>query len=509
MNTNDYINLYGIFRQLNSDILSKYNEDESSLKFYDFYLFHMTSFSCGILYELLQNCSRISTSQLFFVRSLIEDIAVIRMYDNVDVLKNSEYLLKGFNFMCEKDLYKKFKDLDGKYFDLSEIEKNASDYIEDFKRVYREDFPTSSYKKILDNRNLAFLEENYNYLDLIEFYASEYLVEYKILSIICHISDIRLSDEFINNYDRIKLIDRLIKDVFIEVDEYYGDSLKILKENTFKYESNLVGISSNNINPFLKCSVNEVKNIYLLASNISLNYSKVYNDTYLPAVFFSRIGLEIEALSYDFCYGFYENAKSRIKPILEMISTFHFINKHIRSKEDLWKLKLMQVHFNLNISKNIKEVSEEEFNDLGYVNFNYKEFKEIRDKSLISYFGYNTINQFVYEMIDDYITNKEQNLICKLIYAESQYFSHGNGYSLTSNLGAFMDIDPCVDIVDNLLLCTIKEYSATELVNSLYEYNLHKDNYNLAIKYLEILKENIDEKKKIREEIKNNKMEKQ
>ena len=32
MNTNDYINLYGIFRQLNSDILSKYNEDESSLK---------------------------------------------------------------------------------------------------------------------------------------------------------------------------------------------------------------------------------------------------------------------------------------------------------------------------------------------------------------------------------------------------------------------------------------------------------------------------------------------
>ena len=356
---------------------------------------------------------------------------------------------------------------------------------------------------------MAFLEENYNYLDLIEFYASEYLVEYKILSIVCHISDIRLSDEFINNYDRIKLIDRLIKDVFIEVDEYYGDSLKILKENTFKYESNLVGISSNNINHFLKCSVNEVKNIYLLASNISLNYSKVYNDTYLPAVFFSRIGLEIEALSYDFCYGFYENAKSRIKPILEMISTFHFINKYIRSKEDLWKLKLMQVHFNLNISKNIKEVSEEEFNDLGYVNFSYKEFKEIRDKSLISYLGYNGINQFVYEMIDDYITNKEQNLICKLIYAESQYFSHGNGYSLTSNLGAFMDIDPCVDIVDNLLLCTIKEYSATELVNSLYEYNLHKDNYNLAIKYLEILKENIDEKKKIREEIKNNKMEKQ
>lgn len=94
MNTNNYINLYGIFRQLNSDILSKYNEDESSLKFYDFYLFHMTSFSCGILYELLQNCSRISTSQLFFVRSLIEDIAVIRMYDNVDVFKKFRIFIK-------------------------------------------------------------------------------------------------------------------------------------------------------------------------------------------------------------------------------------------------------------------------------------------------------------------------------------------------------------------------------------------------------------------------------
>lgn len=509
MNTNDYINLYGVFRQLNSDILSKYNEDESSLKLYDFYLFHMTSFSCGILYELLQNSSRISTSQLFLVRSLIEDIAVIRMYDNVDVLKNSEYLLKGFNFMCEKDLYKKFKDLDGKYFDLSEIEKNASDYIEDFKRVYKEDFPASSYKTIFKNRNLAFLEGNYSYLDLIEFYASEYLVEYKILSTVCHISDIKLSDEFINNYDCIKLIDRLIKDVFNEVDEYYGDSLKILKENTFEYESNLFGISFNNINPFLKYNVNEVKNIYLLASNISLNYSKFYNDTYLPAVFFSRIGTEIEALSYDFCYGFYENAKSRIKPILEMISTFHFIIKHIKSKEDLWKLKLMQLHFNLNISKNIKEVSEEEFNDLGYVNFSYNEFKGICNKSLISCFGYNGINQFVYEMIDDYISNKEQNLICKLIYAESQYFSHGNGYSLTSNLGSFKDIDSCVDIVDNLLLCSIREYSTTELVNSIYESNLHKDNYNLAIKYLEILKENIDKKKKVRKEMKNNKMEKQ
>ncbi len=509
MNTNDYINLYGVFRQLNSDILSKYNNDESSLKFYDFYLFHMTSLSCGILYELLQNSSRISTSQLFLARSVIEDIAVIRMYDNVDVLKNSEYLLKGFNFMCERDLYRKFKDLDGKYLDLSEIKKNASDYIEDFKILYKEEFPTSSYKKILDNRNLAFLEENYSYLDLIECYASEYLVEYKILSTVCHISDIRLSDEFINKYDSINLIDRLLKDVFNEAYEYYGDSLKIMKKNTFEYESNLVGISSNNINPFLKCSVNEVENIYLLISNISLNYSKFYNDTYLPAVFFSRIGSEIEALSYDFCYGFSENAKSRIKPIFEMIATFHFINKHIISKEDLWKLKLMQKHFNLNIYKNIKEVSEEEFNDLGYVNFSYKEFKEIRDKTLISYFGYNGINQFVYEMIDDYISNKEQNSIYKLIYAESQYFSHGNGYSLTSNLGAFKDIDSCIDIVDNLLLCTIKEYSTKELVNSLYEPNLHKVNYNLAIKYLEILKENIDKKKIVRDEIKNNKMEKQ
>lgn len=509
MNSNDYINLYGVFRQLNSDILSKYNKEENSLKFYDFYLFHMTSLSCGIIYELLQNPSRISASQLFFARSLIEDIAVLRMYDNFDEGKNSEYLLKGFNFMCEKDLYNKFKELDGKYFDLSEINKNYEDYIEDFKNVLKEDMNEKGIKKVLDNRNLAFLEENYNYLDLIENYANEYLVEYKNLSVVCHISDIQLSDEYINSDDSLNLIDRLLKDVFDEVYKYYGDILKISKENTFEYESSLLGISTDNINPFLNSTSNEVKNLYLLVNDMSLNFSKFSNEDYLPALFFARLGSEIEALSYDFCYGFSENAKVRMKPIFELISTYHFINKHVNSKDDYWKLKIMKKHFELNIAKNQKELSEEEFNNLGYVNFTYDEFKQISKKSIISYLGYKSINDFVYEMIDDYIKDNEQNSIYKLIYAESQYFSHGNGYSLTSNTGSFKDIDSCIDIVDNLLLCSLGEYYQKEMINSLFGPEIFKDNCNLAIKYLKILKEIIDNKKIVREKIKFNKIEKQ
>lgn len=508
MNLNDYINLYGVFRQLNSDILSKYNKEENSLKFYDFYLFHMTSLSCGIIYELLQNPSRISTSQLSFTRSLIEDIAVLRMYDNLDVLNSSEYLLKGFNFMCEHNLYNKFKELDGIYFDLSKINKNYGDYKKDFKELYNENYLDLNFKSIEKNRNLAFLEENYNYLDLIDVYAGEYIVEYKNLSVVCHISDIRLSDDYINSDDSLILIDRLLKEVFNEFDEYYGDSLKISKENTFEYESNFI-CNSNNINPFLKSTANEVKNLYLLVSNISLNYSKLYYDDYLPAVFFARLGSEIEALSYDFCYGFSENAKARIKPTFELIATYHFVNKHVNTKEDYWKLKVMQVYFELNIAKNQKKLSEEEFNNLGYVNFTYDEFKQVSKKTITSYFGYKSINDFVNEMIDDYIKDNEQNSIYKLIYAESQYFSHGNGYSLTSNYGAFKDIDVCIDIVDNLLLCSLRDYCQRELLNSLDGTDLYKDNYNKAINYLENLKEIINNKKIIRDKIKVDKIEKE
>ncbi len=507
MSTNDYINLYGVFRQLNSDISSKYKKDEASLKFYDFFLFHMTSLSCGILYELLQNSERLSTSELFFARSLIEDIAVLRMYYNGIVAENSEYLLKGFNFLCEYNLYKKYKNLDGKYFDLSEIKKNYQDYIKDFKRVCKEDFNELETKEILKNRNLAFLEIDCNYLDLIDNYANEYKAEYNILSVACHISDIILSNEYINNRDNLKLIDRLLEDVFNEVYKYYGTTLKISELNNFQNQSGFVGLSTNNLNPYLEITVNEVQNIYLLVDEINTNYSKNYDDMYLPAVFFQRLADEIESLSYDFFYGFSDNAKCRIKPIYELISTYHFINKHVSSKDDLFKLKIIQEYFKLNICKNYKKISKEEFEFYGFDNFTYDEFKDISTKQLHKCLGYKSVNDMVYEMIDDFIKNAEQNSIYKLIYAESQYFSHGNGYSLISNEGAFNDINSCIDIIDNLLLCCIKEYFVKEFNNMSSGYQLHIDNYNISLKTLGILKDIINNKKKVRDELEKNKIE--
>ncbi len=507
MSTNDYINLYGVFRQLNSDISSKYKKDEASLKFYDFFLFHMTSLSCGILYELLQNSERLSSSELFFARSLIEDIAVLRMYDNGDVAENSEYLLKGFNFLCEYNLYKKYKNLDGKYFDFSQIKKNYQDYIKDFKRVCKEDFNELETKEILKNRNLAFLEINYNYLDLIDNYASEYKIEYNLLSMVCHISDIILSYEYINNSNNLKLIDRLLADVFNEVDKYYGTTLKISELNNFLNQSIAAGICDNNLNPYFEITVNEVQNMYLLVDEINTNFSKIYDDMYLPAVFFQKIADEIESLSYDLCYSFSDNAKCRIKPIYELVSTYHFINKHVSSKNDLFKLKIIQEYFKLNICKNYRKISKEEFESYGYNNFTYDEFKDISTKPLHKYLGYKSVNDMVYEMIDDFIIDTEQNSIYKLIYAESQYFSHGNGYSLISNEGAFKDINPCIDIIDNLLLCCIKEYSDKEAINISSGYQLHIDNYNMSLKTLGILKDIINNKKKVRDGLEKNKTE--
>ena len=46
-----------------------------------------------------------------------------------------------------------------------------------------------------------------------------------------------------------------------------------------------------------------------------------------------------------------------------------------------------------------------------------------------------------------------------MLYEESQSFSHGNGYVLSSNEGVFHDLDSGCKSIDVLLLALFKEYA--------------------------------------------------
>ena len=459
---------YAYMRSLNEYLLAKYNSKEAELEFYDYYLFHISSMAISFCREY--DKYDYSICNLFAIRSIIEALSILKMYDNNEIGKECKELLRGHQYLCEFKLYNKFKELDKKYFDLEKMKKN----FDDVKEYYREmlDINNRELKSRITLNNLPYLNDRYSFYSLIDKYCPNYLEMYKKLSFIVHPH---------NYYDDYELqvefnCEVVLDDSFFEAKKYYPN-LVVETRHEFRFEEEKYF----NYRVLDKISMNS----FLLNINDKifkdLKLEKKGNDNKKQLCFYGLICREIRSIMIDCMLGFSEMAKAKIKPFFELFSVVLY---------SIINYNLSDCDYKINVIKNYK----------GYFSKdNIKDINEDDSKNLPKLLGYNGINDFVFKMIDNVFPDNtlNQNSVFKLLYLESQLLSHGNGYMLSSNYGSFSDKDAVNAAINKIVIVLAEKLKKTLDIKAKADKEYRKLSYDLGKMIYEINSEVIMKEKLI------------
>lgn len=179
---------FDVFSSLNSLLLQNFEKDKE-FSFLDYFAFQSTSYAISIIHNAIY-IGHESIANIFILRSLIESISEMKMYLAGDIFKESEGLLREYSFIAEHNIYHKYENLDGKLFNLKDIDDN----FEKEKKKYADISKLSS--KDLNNllrSRLPFLLEKESFDSIIEEYCPEAYDYYHLLSIWIHPNDLLLS----------------------------------------------------------------------------------------------------------------------------------------------------------------------------------------------------------------------------------------------------------------------------------------------------------------------------
>ncbi|RIA78571.1 hypothetical protein EI71_00132 [Anaeroplasma bactoclasticum] len=462
---------YGYVRELNAILLDKYNENEYGLTFVDYYMFQITSFGLSLFRELNLDNQRISLSQAFDVRCIIEALAVLRMYDKEEMPEYASDLLRSNQFICEYRTYKKYPKLHGITFDLEEMERNYNDAVSYYREKIGTDISSKDFKKIIKGK-LPHLMEDYSYYSLISMYCPEFVDTYQHLSVILHPSEIVTNFCYLEIESVIDILGKIFDAITELIEKYYPNIIPSYEHN-WEYECEYCFGDGTNYSPLVIAGKPQLMLIKELTLKIHEDLKLPDGEVCLPEVFFGRVYEELESILYDKAFGFSEIIKSKVKPIFELFATFHY---SLKQGEGSLILDLMQYYTIINYLKVKNEPFEDELNksyEIYKKQFNSEitldKYTDLITKNFMPvYLGYEDIKGFVFEMIDDLVIDiLHQKDSCKMLYEESQCLSHGNGYVLSSNVGAFLDSDSACKSIDVLLLALFKEYAEIVKKNNL------------------------------------------
>lgn len=433
---------YAYMRALNRFLLDIYNNKEYELTFYDYYLFHATSMWLSVVRES-QCLDYGSFCLVLSTRSLIEDLAVLKMYDSGAITSDCKELLRGHQYLCEYKTYQKCKDLDGILFDLEEMKKNYSDVKEYYKEII--ELNSKEFDNLLSKNNLAFLKEKNSFHNLIDMYCPNYLKEYEQMSYIIHPS---------NYYDNLGLVDKfkyedILTDILNESKKYYPKVI-VLNMDYFAFEKGTYFHSFDELS--MKSFFDEFN------KTIREDLELTDDVTLEKKVFFlgDLLKDEMSSIMIEFSFGFSEVLKSKLKTVFEIFAFVCYILDCLANKERRFVLPMIEIYNNMHIQKEFygKDYKKmiEEFNIKNNTNMlSPEKMAKNVDQSLPEFLDYNSIKDFVFDMIEDLLADKKDNKsVAKMLYLESQLLSHGNGYMLPSNFGCFSDADGAFAMIDLL-----------------------------------------------------------
>lgn len=479
-----YDTLFTLCVSVNDEILEK--EKNGELTFIDHFAFQMTSYVISLIHDSVTLDEK-SITRAFVYRCLIEIVAILQMYFENDIPSESEELLESYNYLCEYNSYKRYKDvLDGKQFDFNQIETN----FKNTKNKYREmmnDKSSNEFNHLIKSK-LPFLFQNYCFDELIKAYCENLYDYYKILSVFVHPNDLYLSYPIFKELDFKELEMIMFGYVGLIITHFYknGTCKKNLK-------SEISFIVTNEFNNFyLNCATKQKEILFKYAQLIEEKMGE-NSQSYI----FQELGLGIDNIALDKTFGFSEVVKCKFKPLVELAAMNHYIAKLPHYEDKRYLAEIMTKHTRYRIlnayGENTDDVLKDAYN-LWYdkiEKIDFDTFKRKFDNILGFIPDGRSINKLVYDLIDDVIVDdKVFNAHMKMVYDESQMLSHANGYMISSNTGAFMEYSSVIPFLDMIISFEMNYYiSYVKIYNeSEGEHKYNKFIYDLNKQFKEFHK---------------------
>ena len=319
-------------------------------------------------------------------------------------------------------------------------------------------------------------------------YRPELLDIYQYLSIIVHPS------ELVTNYCYFEIdsLGSVLKNIFEEIsnviEKYYPNIVVDIKFQ-WENECSICFGNGESYSELVKVYKPQLDFLRKICNQIHKNLKLPDDKVCLPEIFFSRLFDELESILLDRAFGLSEVIKCKIKPIFEFFAVFYYTLSLDESSE---KLILMEAYTSINFLKILnKDVSDlikqvyPIYKNAINKDIEFDKFEAlILKKSMPEFLGIKDINTFVFNMIDGLIINVLwQRDTFRMLYEESQALSHGNGYVLASNDGAFMDSKAACDAIDVLILSLIDMYNKI-----VQKSNSNKMKYDFGKSFLEYQK---------------------
>lgn len=479
--------LYAYASHLNDTILKKDNKN-NTLTFEEHFVFQMSSYLLAIINEQ-KILSATSLTTFFIYRSIIENMAVVKMFEAGDIDEGCLSLLIDYNYVIEYNIYKKYEQLNNKLFYFDQIKGNYERIFLKYKNILEYD-NNKELKELLKSR-LPWLKEKYSFDELIKMYCSELYETYKLLSITTHPADPYALNYMIENMKFEKLF-IYISDYFVNfsnkcINDYFNINGKIHND----YFQVFCGDNNTNPNNLYMSYVNSQR---MLLKDISILLLKKFkencNSDYL--LFYGEI---LMSIGIDKSLGFSEIIKCKMKPFLELIAGNNYQLERTQSiKGD----PFFGIHTLYNMYKSIDD-EKGCIDSLDYLCNRFPELsKEEIEMKMNTSLGFmddkKTISQFIYEYIEQLQTAgineiptgvQDVYLIdfkdyMKLTYDEANALSHANGYMIISNSGAFNDYFYPIVMVDICILNILYKVVAALVAQAKREnINLNKLKYDI------------------------------
>lgn len=492
-------NMFSKIKYIN-DELRKISEEEKrddKALIEDALDFHITSMTLShIVYRFYIDDNQkdeYSLGQVLLLRSLIESIAL-----KIHVKQNKDKLLKEVfkyqYFIFEYNIYKKFKELDKKMFNLDNMNYNRKTARE---HIVKNKGDSSFKLNEVFNNKVPFINEKVTYNEIIlNNLGDSYLMAYKELSLLIHPHNYAFDQGMIELFKDISelllnLIDSEYKvTALTKEDLFYFDKV-LVKNNPFTLE-------------FLKDIDKQGKLIYQILKPLD------DNNFFGASNFIYKFKGVMKEVAYDMIFGLNEVISIKLKCFIELLAIFDLM---LFEKDHYTLYTRMIIHTEYQSKNNRGTLADEyikilydTYNDTLSVKLTFTDFQHKMVKTLGFLDEDTSITKFVERFINKYkffeipyngLKGKthllENDIYVHLKYLESQIMSHANGYLYFVNEGAWGDGINFIYILDKYLFEMLNRFKNEnsvihdEVVLFLFEFKLLVDK---KIKHMEMFIKN-------------------
>lgn len=455
----DYLDM--LFRRLkyrNNRLLEISNREQllTEATIEDAFEFYISSFGLSFVKNifLLQEDS---IGQYMNMRCIIEGIAVYE-YAKRDDSKRTQELLRAQSYIIERNMYRKYPDLDGKLINMQSISNNyeeAKKFFQDLSSEFKE-------KKLLNNR-ILFLRENSSYEKIVEEILGKPLAYiYKDLSLKIH------PNSYINqNADKsdeilVFIVLSLLTNLFQKYPKYQEQGIY------YEYDKS---IGKNDFGSMLRRAVanqfDETKSLCRKLNEKQFTYLSLLIYEYSKMLF---------DFSLDILFGYSEHGTTKLKNLLELLGIINYINHH---QNDHF-FSFVDVHTKFMKHNNFEDIVEEDrvylyqmYKNVYENGIDYDTFIKRSENTLGFLMDQNgnipSLRELAFSVIDEHSSKINKGVIkndeieirlstyMKMKFEESQVMSHASGYMLFSTLGAWDDGVNIFHIMDDYFISIIEK----------------------------------------------------